>query len=198
MALWGKNDFANNSPQFALTQVNVTPNAANANALFGNTTTGVWLNNGVPMKVAVGQFGVSAAETANTFGEGKDVAHAGWNLRTCGTGPLTGITLGAAGSGHTNNAIFTVVAGPGGANTVGRIIVNGALGNIVAVNTSVLITAGNNFNSATPTVLISNTSGTGGSITATAGGRAGRVQYETLVAMGSITGDAADDTQLPE
>ena len=30
------------------------------------------------------------------------------------------------------------------------------------------------------------------------GGRAGRVQYETLVAMGSITGDASDDTVLPD
>jgi hypothetical protein len=31
-----------------------------------------------------------------------------------------------------------------------------------------------------------------------AGGRAGRVQYETLVAMGSITGDGSDDTILPD
>jgi hypothetical protein len=30
------------------------------------------------------------------------------------------------------------------------------------------------------------------------GGRAGRVQYETLVAMGSITGDGSDDTVLPD
>lgn len=30
------------------------------------------------------------------------------------------------------------------------------------------------------------------------GGRAGRVQYETLVAASSITGDGTDDTQLPE
>ena len=30
------------------------------------------------------------------------------------------------------------------------------------------------------------------------GGRAGRVQYETLVAMGSITGDALDDRQFPD
>jgi hypothetical protein len=30
------------------------------------------------------------------------------------------------------------------------------------------------------------------------GGRNGRVQYETLVAMGSISGDAADDTPLPD
>ena len=30
------------------------------------------------------------------------------------------------------------------------------------------------------------------------GGRAGRVQYETLVAMGSMTGDASDDSILPD
>ena len=30
------------------------------------------------------------------------------------------------------------------------------------------------------------------------GGRAGRVQYETLVATGSITGDASDDTEFPD
>jgi len=30
------------------------------------------------------------------------------------------------------------------------------------------------------------------------GGRAGRIQYETLVAAGSITGDQADDIQFPD
>jgi len=34
--------------------------------------------------------------------------------------------------------------------------------------------------------------------TAGTGGRAGRVQYETLVAGGSITGDTADDTEFPD
>lgn len=34
--------------------------------------------------------------------------------------------------------------------------------------------------------------------TAGTGGRSGRVQYETLVAMGSISGDAADDSQLAD
>ena len=34
--------------------------------------------------------------------------------------------------------------------------------------------------------------------TAGTGGRAGRVQYETLVAMSSITGDTADDLEFPE
>lgn len=30
------------------------------------------------------------------------------------------------------------------------------------------------------------------------GGRAGRVHYEVLVAMGSLSGDASDDTTLPD
>ncbi len=34
--------------------------------------------------------------------------------------------------------------------------------------------------------------------TAGSGGRSGRIHYETLVAAGSISGDAADDTQLPD
>ena len=34
--------------------------------------------------------------------------------------------------------------------------------------------------------------------TAGTGGRSGRVQYETLVASSSVTGDGADDAKLPE
>jgi len=34
--------------------------------------------------------------------------------------------------------------------------------------------------------------------TAGSGGRSGRIHYETLVAASSISGDAADDTQLPD
>lgn len=49
-------------------------------------------------------------------------------------------------------------------------------------------------------------SGSGGNVghpgwvkrTVGTGGRAGRIQYETLVAMSSITGDTADDTEFPE
>lgn len=42
------------------------------------------------------------------------------------------------------------------------------------------------------------TPSTGGSVTVTLGGRAGRVHWETLVAMGSIGGDASDDAILPD
>lgn len=194
MALWGKNDSAADSTIYAAAQVNRTANAANRTTLFNNVTTGEFQNNGVNMKVAVGQFGVSAAEAANTSGEGKRVAHAGWNLRTRGTGPLVSITVAAAGTGYANADTFSVAAGTGGTNATGNLVTN-ATGNVVSYS----ITAGGaNFNSATPTVTITTAGGTSASLTATAGGRAGRVQYETLVAMGSITGDATDDALLPE
>lgn len=194
MALWGKTDNAAGSTIYAAQQVNRTPNAANRTTLFGNTTTGAWQNNGVAMKQAVGQFGVSAAEAANTAGEGKRVAHAGWNLRTRGTGPLTAITVAAAGRTYANSDTFSVAAGTGGTNATGNVVTN-ATGNVVSFSVS---SWGANFNTAAPTVTITTSTGVGASLTATAGGRAGRTSYETLVAMGSITGDASDDTLLPE
>ena len=70
MALWGMTDNANNSTIFAAAQVNRTPDAANRTALFGNTTVGAFQNNGVNMKIAVGQFGISTTEAANTVSGG--------------------------------------------------------------------------------------------------------------------------------
>ena len=194
MALWGKTDNAAGSTIYAAQQVNRTPNTANRTTLFNNVTTGAFQNNGVNMKQAVGQFGVSAAEAANTAGEGKKVAHAGWNLRTRGTGPLTAITVAAAGNGYANSDTFSIAAGTGGTNATGNVVTN-ATGNVVSTSVT---SWGANFNAAAPTVTITTAAGSGASITATAGGRAGRVSYETLVAMGSITGDASDDTLLPE
>jgi hypothetical protein len=83
---------------------------------------------------------------------------------------------------------------------------------------SVTVTASGNNYSSTPSVSIGGAGGVGATATATlqsteadsvthagwtlrtegTGGRAGRVQYETLVAMSSITSDAEDDAQLPE
>lgn len=194
MALWGKTDNAAGSTIYAAAQVNRTPNTANRTTLFNNVTTGAFQNNGVNMKIAVGQFGVSAAEAANTSGEGKKVAHAGWNLRTRGTGPLASVTVAAAGKSYANSDTFVIAAGTGGTNASGNLVTNSS-GNVVSYS---LTSGGANFNSAAPTVTITTAAGTGASLTATAGGRAGRVQYETLVAMGSISSDASDDALLPE
>ena len=195
MGSWGKTDNASNSVFYAPAQFNKTANSTNQTALFGNTTVGAIANN-----IAVGQFGVSAAEKANTGGESKKVTHAGWNLRTAGTGSIESITITAGGTGYSNNdTIRVAVSGTGTTNATGTVSTN-STGGI----TSVTITnRGKGFTAKNPTVVVANTTGgtangTSATLVAVAGGRAGRVQYETLVAMGSITGDASDDTQLPE
>lgn len=135
-------------------------------------------------------FGVSATEAANTTGDGKKVAHSGWVKQTIGTGPVTALTISNAGGGYSNG--YLAFSGGSGSGANGYIRVN-ALGNVTSV---VLSTKGSGYTSA-PSVALP-AGGTGGSVTATVGGRAGRRSYETLVAMGSITGDdTADNTYFP-
>ena len=86
MALWGKTDNANNSTIFAAAQVKRAPTAAERTALFGNTTADVYISG-----LTVGQFGVDANEvTAARAGAGDRTAHAGWVLRTEGSGGRAG------------------------------------------------------------------------------------------------------------
>lgn len=49
-----------------------------------------------------------------------------------------------------------------------------------------------------PTITVTTGAGSGETLVGVVGGRAGRVNYETLVAMGSMTGDASDDTEFPD
>lgn len=193
MPLWGKNDAASNSCLFTPQQVNKAPNTANRDALFGNTTVGAFTAGR-----ALGTFGVSAAEAANTTGEYKKLAHAGWHVRTNGTGSLASISITGGGTGYSNLDLIRVTA-TGGTNAAATIVTNGA-----GVITAIAITnRGAGFAITAPTVAITNTTGgtangTGATLVGAAGGRAGRIHYECLVAMGTITGDAADDTLLPE
>lgn len=110
MPLWGNVDNAANSTIYAAAQVNLTPDSANQETLFANTTANAFITG-----VTIGQFGVSTNEQRAKSGNTAIGAHSGWNLRTVGSG-----------------------------------------------------------------------------------GRAGRVFYETLVATGSISGDADDDNVLPD
>jgi hypothetical protein len=81
MPLWGKVDNAANSTIFAAAQVNKTPNTTNRNSLYNNLTADDFITN-----ATVGQFGVDTTEVASAYG----VAHAGWVLRTEGTGGRAG------------------------------------------------------------------------------------------------------------
>lgn len=205
MAQWGNTDTVANSVLWGTTAVNLTTNSANRSALFGNSTVGAFKNNNVGMKVAFGQFGADTTEVANSSGEGGKVTHAGWVLRKAGTGPVTAVTVAAGGKTYNNTDTISITAsGTGGvvANSSGTLTTN-STGGI----TSVTITSGGagyvTATVANASFVIANstggsTTGAGANLVATVGGRAGRVQYETLVAMGSLTSDASDDTRLPE
>lgn len=187
MPLWGNTDDAANSVSYAPSQYNTEANTANKTALFGNTTVGAIVGG-----KAVGQFGVSGAEMANTNGEASKVTHSGWVLREAGTGSIVSITIDAAGTLYANTDTFTVTSPT--ANATGTITTDGS-----GVITSVAITdPGAGFTSVNNAVTITTATGSGATLTAVAGGRAGRVNYETLVAMNTITGDASDDALLPE
>jgi hypothetical protein len=193
MSQWGMIDRANNSPIFAPSQVNLTPNRANANTLFGNTTFGAYLNNGVAMNEAVGVFGIDTTEAGNTVSGGTKAAHAGWNMRTAYTGSLATLTVTTVGKLYTNGDVVTVNPGAGlVSSNATAIITTNASGNIISTS---ITSVGAGFITATPSnITVANstggaTTGSNAVFAATAGGRAGRVQLETLVASGSITGD---------
>lgn len=178
MAQWGKSDAASNSAIFAAAQLNKTANSTNQTNLYGNSTVGSFVSG-----AAIGQFGIDTTEQATTAGS----AHAGWVLKTTGTGYLQSITISAGGTSYNNSDIITVVS-TGGTNATATLVTNSTGGIISTTITNV----GNGFVSKNPTVSIANSTG-GASAGSTAtliptmGGRAGRTSYETLVAMSSIT-----------
>lgn len=81
MSQWGNVDNAANSVNWAVSQVNKAITTANTEELFSNTTADVYFTG-----ATVGQFGVDTTETAAANG----VAHAGWVLRTEGSGGRSG------------------------------------------------------------------------------------------------------------
>jgi hypothetical protein len=188
MALWGKNDAASNAVFSVPAQLNKTANAANRTALYGNTTVSAFVTGATK-----GQFAVDAAEITAVNPTANAASHTGWHLRTVGTGSVANVTIGVAGTLYANTNTFTVTAPAGGTNATGTITTNGS-----GVITALTITnAGAGFTNTAPTVSITTATGSGATLTAAVGGRAGRVHMECLVAIG-ITGDGADDTTLPD
>ena len=271
MPQWGNNDAASNSVLWGPALYNQAPNTANRDALFGNTTSGAFVNNEI-----IGQYGVNTTEMG------------------VGAGAIINIIITSPGSGYFSNGTVTFAGGGGSsaaanaqANSLGRIqvvnITNGGSSYETSPTVTISAPTAQSFNAntavnangfiaiasnrfqvgdrATYLVAAGNTalaglsngtryfiqaaSGTGVNLSATSGGsaitltkgltetghsltgetataaaveggaqgvqhagwvirtegtggRAGRIQYETLVAMGSIAGDASDDNQLPD
>lgn len=126
MANWGNTDDAANSVLWATTQVQLTPNTVNQTNLFDNTTPDAFITN-----VTIGQYGVDKGEMqAARAGAGPKMAHAGWNLRTAGSGGRAGRvryetlvamkTIGTDAADDTVLADYKIVIGTQPANASGN------------------------------------------------------------------------------
>ena len=151
-------------------------------------------------------YGVSATEAANTLVDGKKVAHAGWVSQKIGTGPIASVTIVNGGQGY-NSAGYIVVSG-GGDGTVNLAYTIANSRNTLqtyssnsywnTIATVVIHSPGAGFNVAPTLTPNGPNSANFATFSVTLGGRAGRVNYETLVAMGSMTGDdPGDDKYFP-
>ena len=187
MSLWGNQDQADNAPKY--TTASGLGVSANGATLYGNTTSGAFKTG-----VALGVFGVSAAETSNTTGEGPKVAHAGWNLRKAGTGPVNTITISGGNVGYNVNGYLTFTGG-GGSGANASYTVNTTTNTITTIT---LVNGGSGYVSAPTATAANATAANSATFTITMGGRAGRVQYECLVAQGSQNNGTSDDAILPQ
>jgi len=120
--------------------------------------------------------GMTVAEAQANTG----VANPGWVQVTTGKGGVVSVAITGGGTGYANGepVVAANTYGDGFAATIGT---NGS-----GVITSVNVSARGQYSQA-PALTITTAAGTTGALTATVGGRAGRVFKETLVAMGSIS-----------
>lgn len=201
MSLWGSANTRSDAPKFGLAG---TGGKANGNVLLtGNTAYQNVLISGFVTNTAIGVFGVSAAQRANTanttLGEGPKAQHAGWNLRKHGTGPIATAVVTTAGSGYAAGGGYVTITGgnglyPGatGNSTANLFFQANAAGSVVNVSINV-----SGSYASTPTLNVPGSAGVPAVVTITMGGRANRIIYETLVAAGNVTANAADINILP-
>jgi hypothetical protein len=194
MPLWGNKDYAsgNNKPLYANT-TNATSSSvingtvANTNAYYGIVA------------------GVSSTELDASQSAANHPQHAGWTSIKIGTGPITGIRItggtginasgflrisdiSAHGQGTGANISYTTANSQNSQQSYSLNPTLNTFGTFTVVN------GGSGYsNVAAITLGPTSTSISNGTITAVLGGRAGRFQAETLVAMGSITFDDPRD-----
>jgi hypothetical protein len=192
--LWGNKDYAtsNNKPLWANT-TNASSNsvingtAANTNQYYGIVT------------------GVSATEESASAGLAQHPAHAGWVSLKVGTGPIKAISVsggtGINAAGYLTISDISVLGSGTGANisfttansqnTLQTYSTNSAWN---TYGTLTVVNGGSGYSNASAITIRTNGANTSlGTFTIELGGRGGRVQTETLIAMGSITSDDPRD-----
>jgi len=184
MSLWGNLDASNNAPKQTDTTGygGDTPQVtANGQVYYSNTAINAFIEN-----AAIGVFGIDTTEQAAATAAQGIPQHAGWIIRKVGMGPITSVTANAGAVGV--NATMTITGGNGIGATTG----SSPATVVVRVNTANYIIGVDVVNGGryanTPVInAMSNAV-----FTIAMGGRANRVQTETVVAMGSMRGDGGN------
>lgn len=194
MSLWGNIDYptSNLKPVFANT----------TNASSNSTINGTSANTNQYYGIVAG---VSASETERANSLPQHPTHAGWVSMKIGTGPIASISVSGGtginaagyltitdtsvlGQGKDANISFTTANSQ---NTLQTYSTNSTLNTF---GTFTIANGGSFYsNSAAITIRTNGANTSLGTFTVTLGGRAGRIQTETLVAMGSITLDDPRD-----
>ena len=187
MSLWTKTDAAAGAPKYPGVDIGISAQA-NGSTMFGNTQIAAFQVN---HNITAGIFGVDTTEQSVSASSNTHPQHAGWVLVKKGTGPIATISANASSYSPDGNVYLTFSGGGSGTTAANaQIITNGA-----KAITGITLNSGGNYDRAPVVGTVANSNV---AITITMGGRAGRVQTETLVAMGSMTSDASDDAIFPD
>ena len=123
--------------------------------------------------------------------------HAGWVSLKIGTGPIIGVSLTNGGTVNANGFILvTDTATDTTSNVTGSganisYTINAVTNTVTSVT---LVNGGSGYSNASKiTYTVTGANVAQPTLSFTLGGRGGRITTETLVAMGSITGDAPSD-----
>lgn len=195
MSLWSKSDSSNAAPKFSGVSTGIAASATGA-ALYGNTQIGAFQTG---YKGTVGIFGVDTTEQGVSASSNTHPQHAGWVAVTKGTGPIATITANANSYSpdSISGTVYLTFTGGGTGTTAAnaQIVANATTGLI----TGIQLNSGGNYERAPVVGAVANSNV---AITITMGGRAGRTQTETLVAMGTIgtqgVVDGTDDAIFPD
>jgi len=176
MALWTNSDAANGAPKI----IGVAGvNDANGSVMFGNTQIAAF-NTG--LRETAGVFGVSTTEQTVSETSNTHPQHAGWVLVTRGTGSIISVTANT--SAVTTNGALTLTGGGTGAVQANVYISVNTHGHVI--NSAIQINEVNGFIGGNYLTVPAHGTAGNAVFTFTLGGRAGRSQTETLVAMGSL------------
>jgi hypothetical protein len=195
MALWTNKDYVtgNGKPLFANT----------SNAYSNSTINGTSANTNAYYGIVAG---VSATEETVSDGKAQHPAHAGWVSLKVGTGPIASIGITSGGTGINSAGYILVtdnsVLGQGTGANISFTIANSqnslqsysSNSTLNAISTITVVDGGSLFSNAAALTYTTNGANTTAPVLSiTLGGRAGRIQTETLIAMGSMTFDDPRD-----